>query len=42
MAEDDWDAPGRAYNVKSTGDAPMVVHGNGKSDIWKVWDAMGV
>ena len=42
LADDDWDTAFGEYYVKSLTSKPYVVHGNGKSDIWKVWDAMGI
>jgi hypothetical protein len=42
MAEDDWSVDRGKYRVRSVGSRPWISHGNGKSDIWKVWDAMGV
>jgi len=41
-ALDDWEIRDGIYWVKSTGTAPLVAHGNGKSDIESVWEAFGV
>jgi hypothetical protein len=42
LAEDDWEIRDGIYWVKSTGTAPLVVHGNGGSSIDVVWEAFGV
>jgi procollagen-lysine,2-oxoglutarate 5-dioxygenase len=41
-AEDDWEIADGIYWVRSTGEAPLVAHGNGGSDIKSVWEAFGV
>jgi hypothetical protein len=41
-ATDDWEISDGIYWVKSTGTAPLVVHGNGGSDIAEAWEAFGV
>jgi hypothetical protein len=41
-AEDDGEIAGGIYWVKSTGNPPLIVHGNGRSDIESVWEAFGV
>jgi hypothetical protein len=41
-AEDDCEIKDGIYWVKSTGTAPLVVHGNGGSNIAEVWEAFGV
>jgi hypothetical protein len=41
-AQDDCEIADGIYWVKSTGTAPLVAHGNGKSDIESVWEAFGV
>jgi hypothetical protein len=41
-ATDDCEIHDGIYWVKSTGTAPLVVHGNGGSGIAEVWEAFGV
>lgn len=42
LAEDDCEIRDGIYWVKSTGTAPLVVHGNGGSSIDVVWESFGV
>jgi hypothetical protein len=41
-AEDDCEIKDGIYWVRSTGNPPLVAHGNGHSDIKSIWEAFGV